>query len=206
VDRREVDLDSITSGLESSPHDVPIVGLSLRSLNDPKIEGSKAHLTKPVTRTRLLETLSRVSPAARNVLVLDDDPRMRHFLAATLESSDRGYLVETTGSPSEAIRRLREGAAHVLLLDLRLPEMDGASVLRLLREDEFLSQIPAITISAYMNPTEELAKEREALSLSCKRRLGRPQLLAVLKATLDETSPRFHWEGLAPTPGEAAGG
>jgi len=205
VDRREADVQSVAEAIDSSPHDVPIVALSLRSLTDRGLEGTKAHLVKPVTRARLLETLARVCPAAENVLVVDDDPRMRHFLAATLESSGKGYRVESLASPTEAIRRMREGAAHVLLLDLRLPEVDGTSVLQVLREDELLSKIPVITISAYLDPSEELAQQREVISLSCKRRLGRQQLLAVLKATLEETAPRFQWEGLGSAPAEAVG-
>ncbi|NPV08243.1 MAG: hybrid sensor histidine kinase/response regulator [Anaerolineae bacterium] len=206
VDQRDTNPEEVRDLLDEVPDDVPVVSLSLHGSGEDRLEGTEAHLVKPVSRARLLETLARVCPGAEEVLVVDDDPRMQRFIRATLESADRRYRVYAVGSAAEALQRVRLGSTHVILLDLRLPDMDGTDLLRLLRRDGALKQVPVITVSAVVNPGEDLSESRETFAVSCKRRLGKPQVMQLLRTSLDEIPPRRHWEELEPEPAAGGGG
>jgi CheY-like chemotaxis protein len=68
----------------------------------------------------------------RRVLVVDDDPSFVTFVCAAIEKLDARARVAVTGL--DAIRDLGHGAWDGVLLDLRLPDVDGLEVLRVLRE------------------------------------------------------------------------
>jgi two-component system nitrogen regulation response regulator GlnG len=62
------------------------------------------------------------------VLIVDDDEDTREALSEAL--SDAGLLVEQAGSAAEALRRIDDnGDPDVILLDLRMPGMDGEQFL-----------------------------------------------------------------------------
>ena len=65
------------------------------------------------------------------VLVVDDEAGLRKFL--TKELTARGLAVEGAGTAEEGLRKLAEAAFDVVLLDMRLPGMDGLTALREIR-------------------------------------------------------------------------
>ncbi len=65
------------------------------------------------------------------VLLVDDDPDFRKVMASEL--ARRGYEVDTAECGVEALEKAEGGRAQVVLLDLRLPDMDGIEVLQQLR-------------------------------------------------------------------------
>ncbi|MFH1501860.1 MAG: response regulator [Candidatus Eisenbacteria bacterium] len=84
--------------------------------------------------------------ARARVLVVEDSPTILAIKVAILESA--GY--ETVGAVDaiEAILRVREDAPDLILLDVRLPDMNGYQVCRLLRNDDEHKDIPIIMASA----------------------------------------------------------
>ena len=66
------------------------------------------------------------------VLVVDDEPEavelLREFLAA------KGYEVLTASDGEEALCKVKEERPHLILLDVRMPKMDGLEVLKQIRE------------------------------------------------------------------------
>ena len=69
--------------------------------------------------------------AKSRVLVVDDEESMRYFLERSLKR--RGYKVECAASGEDAIEAARGEAPDLVLLDLRLPGMDGIETLSKLR-------------------------------------------------------------------------
>jgi DNA-binding NtrC family response regulator len=69
---------------------------------------------------------------AQRLLVVEDDPAVRRSLAETLEAE--GVEVHLASTAEEALTRLAEVAPEVVLTDVRMPGMDGRSLLRVLRE------------------------------------------------------------------------
>lgn len=66
------------------------------------------------------------------VLVVDDEPEAVELLVEFLSS--KGYEVLTAGGGEEALRRVKEDRPHLVLLDIRMPKMNGIEVLRRIRE------------------------------------------------------------------------
>ncbi|HEV7216905.1 MAG TPA: response regulator [Chloroflexota bacterium] len=80
------------------------------------------------------------------VLVVDDDPDIREFVSDALAFD--GYAVLTAGNGLEALRLLDQHHPHVVLLDLRMPVMDGPTFARRCWE-RFGDAIPIIAMSAF---------------------------------------------------------
>ncbi len=81
-----------------------------------------------------------------NILIVDDTPENLQVLSATL--SDRGYKVRGVINGKMAIRAARSGSPDLILLDIKMPEMDGYEVCTQLKRDPKTSEIPVIFISA----------------------------------------------------------
>src|SRR2546423_8109671 len=61
-------------------------------------------------------------------LVVDDEPRLRRVIVRLLEGE--GFTCAEAGSGVEALREVEKGAAPLVISDLRMPEMDGVTLLR----------------------------------------------------------------------------
>jgi two-component system chemotaxis response regulator CheY len=68
----------------------------------------------------------------RRILVVDDDPGIREFVSETL--ADEGYEVVTAPDGAAALDLIRQGQPEVILLDMRMPVMDGWEFSRAYRE------------------------------------------------------------------------
>lgn len=92
----------------------------------------------------------------KTVLVIDDDD---DFCASMRELlSGRGYAVETCPSGAQALERLSTPEAKAkppcaIVVDLRMPDMDGYSFLAACEVEPRLREIPVIVVSAYGDPT-----------------------------------------------------
>lgn len=65
------------------------------------------------------------------ILIIDDDESIREALKTILE--DEGYVVETAGTAKEAIEKTNEKFYNILLIDIRLPDMEGIDLLLKIR-------------------------------------------------------------------------
>jgi len=88
---------------------------------------------------------ARPEKAEGNLLVVDDDLLMRQTLEALL--AGEGYEVRCAPSGGMALMFAGEDPPDLILLDIRLPDMDGFEVCRRLREDPRTGRIPVIFIS-----------------------------------------------------------
>jgi CheY-like chemotaxis protein len=84
------------------------------------------------------------------VLVVDDDPDFREILTKLLEHE--GYEVRTSASGVGAIRHLAsKNPPCVVVLDLRMPRMDGWALLRVMNALGLSGSIPVVVVSAYLD-------------------------------------------------------
>lgn len=83
---------------------------------------------------------------AARILVVEDSPTILAIKVAILESA--GYETASAVDAIEGILRVREHTPDLILLDVRLPDMNGYQVCRLLRSDEAHKNIPIIMASA----------------------------------------------------------
>ena len=66
------------------------------------------------------------------ILVVDDDESIRNTLKAIFE--DKGYIVDLAATGRLAIKRTEEMAYNVALIDIRLPDMEGVELLKLIKD------------------------------------------------------------------------
>ena len=112
------------------------------------------------------------------VLVVDDSAMSRKMVIKALPP---GWDVDISQASNglEALAACREGKAHMMFLDLTMPEMDGIEVLRKLREEKLKTVV--IVISADIQPkSQELVASLGAIAF-VKKPVNTEQLQGVLK-------------------------
>jgi len=93
------------------------------------------------------------------ILVADDNPMNLYLTIELLEME--GHTVLTAANGEEAVREARAGLPDLILMDLRMPVMDGVQALRRLRDEEATRSIPvvALTASAMKGAREKILAE-----------------------------------------------
>ncbi len=81
------------------------------------------------------------------VLHVDDEPDIRDIAQLSLEL-DPQFEVDTAGSAAAALNRIEATKPDIILLDVMMPDMDGPSLFRVLRERGDTSDIPVIFMTA----------------------------------------------------------
>ena len=87
-----------------------------------------------------------------NILVIDDDAEIREIVQVLLSSE--GYTVETVADGMQALTMLTEKTflPDVIILDIMMPDMDGYSVCKQIRE---ISQVPVLFLTAKNRETDK---------------------------------------------------
>ena len=80
------------------------------------------------------------------VLIIEDDADMIELLSVILRRG--GYQPVSALGGEDGIRKLREGEADLILLDLMMDDISGWKVLEQIKGDKALSQIPVLIVSA----------------------------------------------------------
>lgn len=134
---------------------------------------------------QLREKVERHEPAARSVLVVDDDANIRSLLQQ--EFTEAGYGVRLAANGREALAMVREERPGLIVLDVMMPEMNGFDVAAVLKNDPQTMDIPIIILSIMED------KER-GLRLGVDRYLTKPidtaTLFREVGALLDQGKSR----------------
>jgi DNA-binding response OmpR family regulator len=80
------------------------------------------------------------------VLIIQDSPSVNAMLKFRLEAE--GFLVESAETGEEGIDKARKGHYHLVLLDYKLPGMNGDQVCRILKKESHTKGTPIVLISA----------------------------------------------------------
>jgi len=80
-------------------------------------------------------------------MVVDDDPNIVKLVKLNLEHA--GYLVSTATDGREAMKKLAGGLPHLLILDIGMPHLTGLDMLKTIRADERMHDLPVIMLTAY---------------------------------------------------------
>jgi len=92
----------------------------------------------------------------RSVLIIDDDPLIRKTLSGHL--SKQGFDVQLAEEGEEGVRKFREFGPDVVILDVRLPDLDGIEVLRQIKDLNKKSYVLMMTAYDDMKTTVEAIK------------------------------------------------
>ena len=112
---------------------------------------------------------------ASHVLVVDDDELARMEISRCVEQ--QGYSVSLAEDGAQALDMLRSQTFGLVLLDLLMPGVDGFEVLRQMKADATLREVPVIVITAVDDP-ESAAKCAEMRVIDHLTKPVDPKLLA----------------------------
>ena len=80
------------------------------------------------------------------ILVIDDETEWLRVLEVALQKA--GHTVEQAANGMEGLDRARSGRPDLIIVDLRLPILDGHTVCQMLKSDQAYRQIPIIMLTA----------------------------------------------------------
>lgn len=110
--------------------------------------------------------VSAFAAGRKRVLVVDDEETMRDMLSRTLVMGD--YDVETVGDGSTALERMRLGSYDLLVADLKMPGMDGLTLIQHARH--IRANLPIIIVTGFSSESSAI----EAVNLGVSGYLTKP--------------------------------
>ena len=121
--------------------------------------------------------------AKYRVLIVEDSPTMRQLLVFALRRLKGVEIVEAQDG-MDGLRRISSDPFDIALIDINMPVMDGLKLIRLIRGEESLREIPIVVIT-----TEGASEDRErAIALGANEYLTKPiqanKVLSVVKGLL----------------------
>ncbi|MBB3191035.1 response regulator transcription factor [Halomonas cerina] len=127
------------------------------------------------------------------ILVIDDEPQIRRFLRISLSS--QGFEVIEAAAGAESIPMIQAGGIDLVLLDLGLPDMDGQTVLEVLRRH---SDVPVIVVSVREQENEKVQALDNGANDYVTKPFGIRELLARIRALLRRQSLATSSEAIPP--------
>jgi CheY-like chemotaxis protein len=111
----------------------------------PSIQATSLAVPRAADTSAAAPAAPEATKQIRNILIADDDPGVRDLLARILRDADPTYAVETATNGIEALAAIFWRRPHIVLLDVKMPGMNGLDVLRQVRT--FDPALPVILIS-----------------------------------------------------------
>ncbi|MBC7869757.1 MAG: response regulator [Chitinophagaceae bacterium] len=112
------------------------------------------------------------------ILVIEDELANRKLLVAYLQRS--GYTVDSVENANAALAYLGTNRPAMMLLDIRLPGMNGLDFTRRVRNEPDLADIPIVAVTAKGNPGDE----QSILDAGCDGYIMKPINFSLLQSYL----------------------
>ena len=142
--------------------------------------GMNGYLSKPIHQSALQEMLEAETGPRIHVVVIDDAPEIRDYIAAALGREAR-FDVRTFATANSAIAYLERTAADVVLLDMELGNVRGWQLVPQIRALEPNRETPVLALSGYTDDDQR----RRCLEAGCAAYLTKPISRTELTEALD---------------------
>jgi diguanylate cyclase (GGDEF)-like protein len=120
--------------------------------------GVDAILSRPLDVSELAEWLNDVAGAHRetplSILIIDDDEILAQTYALALENAGMRAVVET--DPAAALSQMTTTYPDLILMDLRMPDMTGVELAKVIRQSRRYLSLPIVFLSAEREPARQL--------------------------------------------------
>jgi PAS domain S-box-containing protein len=184
----DVDGLAVLQDLKADPAtaDIPVVIISvIPEQEDVLAAGAVDYLVKPLDEEELTACIARVLDTRGNgsrnhILVVDDEADIVGWLKHLLSHS--GYRVSEAYDGIQALESVAGEKPDLILLDMKMPRMDGRTTLRRLRAEEEYRDIPVIVLSA--NAVTDDAERRHLVDLGVKELMSKPVTVEQLTAEI----------------------
>jgi PAS domain S-box-containing protein len=186
----DVDGLQILRELKADPETARIPVVIISVITEPEkglALGAADYLVKPLDEGELLNRVRRVldqldGDAQNKILVVDDEVDVVGWLKHFLTHS--GFEVTEAYDGMQALEAVDADRPDLILLDLKMPRMDGRTAIRRLREKPETRDIPIIVLSA--NPISDEIERVEMLGLGVKEFLRKPVTVEALVAEIEK--------------------
>ena len=115
------------------------------------------------------------------ILIVDDDETIRTTMKAILE--DEGYVVDLASTGEEAIQLTMKTTYNIALLDIRLPDMEGVELLKLMRDS--VPRTRKIMVTGYPSMQNAIAALNKNADAYLLKPLDNEKLLNLVREQLD---------------------
>ncbi|MBW4592225.1 MAG: response regulator [Brasilonema angustatum HA4187-MV1] len=134
--------------------EIPVIVLTGRNSLADRLEaaclGSHAFIHKSVCSSEILRAVTQVlnhaQTAQAKVMIVDDDPKLLESLSALLEPW--GLHLTTLADPQQFWQVLEASVPDLLILDVKMPDINGVELCQVVRNDPQWSQLPVLFLSA----------------------------------------------------------
>jgi CheY-like chemotaxis protein len=182
---------TVLARLKQSPETrhIPVQIVTIEEERHHSMErGAYSYLAKPATAETIQAAMERIKefsrPRVKKLLVVEDDEVASLSIEELIRHDD--VEIECVQSGEEALKRMKSGAFDCVVLDLRLPDMDGFELLDRVKEEPELHDLPIVVFTGKdLKPEEEERLLKVAKSIIIKG-VQSPERL------LDETALFLH--------------
>ena len=119
----------------------------------------------------------------KKILIVDDNAEILEYLADSL--NDAGYQAETAHDGVQAVLRVLDGGCHGVIMDIRMPNLDGINALKIIRKVAPI--LPVVMITGQADNGEILAAKKMG-AYAC---LPKPIKLEQIFTILEEVIPQY---------------
>jgi len=119
------------------------------------------------------------SSTKKNILVAEDEETNYLFIEAVLESGSEDYVIYHAKNGEQAVNMCNQNSMHIVLLDLKMPILDGFEAARIIKKQH--PQIPIIAQTAYSTDEDR----QKAIDAGCTDFISKPienkKLIALIR-------------------------
>jgi DNA-binding response OmpR family regulator len=119
----------------------------------------------------------------KTVLVADDQPHIVRLIQVNLEKV--GYRVVTAADGLEALRKVREEIPDLVILDVIMPHKDGFEVLREIKRDPRLADVPVIMLTVKTQNADIVEGLREGAEMYLPKPFHPKELVSLIRRALE---------------------
>jgi len=114
------------------------------------------------------------------LLIVDDNEGVRHLVARWLERA--GFSVREAGDGMEAVEMIRRETPDIVLADIRMPNMDGIELARIVKSEH--PQVKVILMTAYSSPQTIAQARREGVDDYLEKPFTKDQVERIAREAL----------------------
>jgi DNA-binding NtrC family response regulator len=114
------------------------------------------------------------------ILVVDDDENIRNTMKTILE--DEGYIVDLAANGNDAIEKTKKSSYNIALLDIRLPDMEGMELLKLIKDT--VPRTRKIMVTGYPSMQNAIAALNKNADAYLVKPIDIENFLAIVKEQL----------------------
>lgn len=153
--------------------------------------GLTSFVSKTASSLTLADVINASFPvrATGPILIVDDDPSALALHQDIVARGIPGYPIRTANDGVTALEIMAEETPSLVLLDLMMPEMEGADVLERMRSDPHLRQIPVVILSSKLLSFDDIKRlEQYAhVTLQSKGMLSEDEMITTLNRAAFDT-------------------